>query len=126
MSLYDPLVGFNPTQMSVSEIQNMNIPGLNNVPNLMAAPQGTLGDSSIQMASPLVQDAVKGAIAKPEDQGMSGGDMMKLAGMAMQGFNNKSAVAPNTSQIIHDNNQFRFAGFQQSPQQQMANALRNR
>ena len=63
---------------------------------------------------------------QPKDS-MSQGDMMKLAGMAMQGFSKGQQAMPsgNTSQIIRDNNQFRFAGMQQSPQM-LANALRNR
>jgi hypothetical protein len=59
-------------------------------------------------------------------QGMSQGDMMKLAGMAMQGFNRgQQGVQAPTQQIIRDSNQFRFAGMQQSPQM-LANALRKR
>jgi hypothetical protein len=55
-------------------------------------------------------------------QGMRQGDMMKLAGMAMQGFNRgQQAPQAPTQQIIRDSNQFRFAG---TPQQQMAQALR--
>ena len=118
--------GFNPTPMSLSEIQNMKIPGLGDAPNLMQAPQGMLGDSNIPMASPLVQNAVQGAIAKPEDKGMSNADMMKMAGMAMQAFNKPQQQVQNPLQIISDKNQFRYAGFQQSPQQQMAQMLRQR
>ena len=62
---------------------------------------------------------------QPAEQGMSGGDMMKLASMAMQGFGKQQPVQAPTQQIIRDNNQFRFAGMQQSPQM-LANALRNR
>ena len=59
-------------------------------------------------------------------QGMSQGDMMKMAGMAMQGFNRPhQQVQQPTQQIIRDQNQFRFAGMQQNPQM-LANALRNR
>lgn len=64
-------------------------------------------------------------IVKPE-QGMSNADMMKMASMAMSAFNKPQMQIQNPLQIIHDNNQFRYAGFQQSPQQQMAQALRNR
>ena len=64
------------------------------------------------------------SIAKPEDKGMSGSDMMKLASMGMQGFNKgQMQIQQPTQQIIRDNNQFRFAG---NPQQQMAQALRQR
>ena len=61
---------------------------------------------------------------QPADKGMSNSDMMKMASMAMQGFNKgQMQVQAPTQQIIRDSNQFRFAG---NPQQQMANALRNR
>ena len=61
---------------------------------------------------------------QPAEQGMSGGDMMKLASMAMQGFNRgQQGVQAPTQQIIRDSNQFRFAG---NPQQQMAQALRRK
>ena len=63
---------------------------------------------------------------EPAKEGMSQGDMMKLASMAMQGFNRgQQGIQAPTQQIIRDNNQFRFAGMQQSPQM-LANALRNR
>ena len=59
-------------------------------------------------------------------QGMSQGDMMKMAGMAMQGFNRpQQQVQAPTQQIIRDQNQFRFAGMQQNPQM-LAQALRKR
>ena len=63
---------------------------------------------------------------EPAKEGMSNSDMMKMASMAMQGFNRgQQGVQAPTQQIIRDNNQFRFAGMQQSPQM-LANALRNR
>jgi hypothetical protein len=80
--------GFNPTQMSLSEIQNMKIPGMGEPLNLMQGPTGMYGNTSVPMDSSLVQGAVQGAIAKPE-QGMSNSDMMQLAGMAMKGFANQ-------------------------------------
>ena len=62
-------------------------------------------------------------IVKPEE-GMSGMDMMKLASMAMQGFNRgQQGIQAPTQQIIRDGNQFRFAG---NPQQAMAQALRRK
>ena len=62
-------------------------------------------------------------IVKPEE-GMSGMDMMKLASMAMQGFNRgQQGIQAPTQQIIRDSNQFRFAG---NPQQAMAQALRRK
>lgn len=67
------------------------------------------------------------SIVKPE-QGMSGSDMMKLASMAMQGFNRGQQPIPsgNTAQIMRDQSRPQFAGYVGSPQQQMAMALRNR
>ena len=62
---------------------------------------------------------------QPADKGMSQGDMMKLAGMAMQGFNRPQQMQQPTQQIIRDSNQFRFAGMQQNPQM-LAQALRRR
>lgn len=59
------------------------------------------------------------------DKGMSQGDMMKMAGMAMQGFNRPQQMQQPTQQIIRDSNQFRFAGMQQNPQM-LAQALRRR
>lgn len=60
-------------------------------------------------------------IQQPADKGMSGSDMMKMASMAMQGFNRgQQGIQAPTQQIMRDSNQFRF------PQQAMANALRNR
>ena len=59
------------------------------------------------------------------DKGMSQGDMMKMAGMAMQGFNRPQQMQQPTQQIIRDQNQFRFAGMQQNPQM-LAQALRRR
>lgn len=49
----------------------------------------------------------------------------QMMAKGLQGLGNKAqqAINPNTAQIIRDTNQFRFAG---NPQQQMANALRNR
>ena len=60
------------------------------------------------------------------EQGMDQMAMMKMAGQAMQGFGRgmqQQMPSGNTAQIIRDSNQFRFAG---SPQQQMAQALRQR
>lgn len=58
------------------------------------------------------------------EQGMSQGDMMKLASMAMQGMNRgQQGIQAPTQQIMRDQNRFSYT---QSPQQQMAQALRNR
>ena len=51
----------------------------------------------------------------------------RMMARGIQGMNRQQAFpSGNTAQIIRDNNQFRFAGYQGTPQQQMANALRNR
>lgn len=50
---------------------------------------------------------------------------MMAKGFQSLGNKAQQAIAPNTSQIIHDNNQFRFAGMQQNPQM-LAQALRKR
>ena len=49
----------------------------------------------------------------------------QMMAKGLQGLGNKAqqAINPNTAQIIRDTNQFRFAG---NPQQQMAQALRQR
>ena len=63
---------------------------------------------------------------QPADKGMSNSDMMKMASMAMQGFNRgQQGIQAPTQQIIRDQNQFRFAGQQQNPQM-LAQALRRR
>jgi hypothetical protein len=52
-------------------------------------------------------------------------DAMRMMAAGIQGMGRNQMTMPsgNTAQIIRDSNQFRFAG---TPQQQMANALRNR
>ena len=64
--------------------------------------------------------------AATQPTGMSEMDMYRMAAGALQGMGRgmqQQMPSGNTAQIIRDNNQFRFAG---TPQQQMANALRNR
>ena len=68
------------------------------------------------------------AMQRPE--AMSQGDQMatyRMMAGALQGMARPQQMpSGNTAQIIRDNNQFRFAGQQQNPQQQMAQALRRR
>lgn len=107
--------GFNPN-MSLVNPQDMKLPFDVSGVYGAALPQGMVNRDGQQFMGQ--QQA-----QQPTDQSMSQGDMIKLAGMAMQGFGKQQAPQAPTQQIIRDNNQFRFAG---NPQQQMANALRNR
>ena len=59
-------------------------------------------------------------------QGMNPMDMYKMAAGALQGLAKPQQQVQNPLQIINDKNQFRYAGFHQNPQQQMAQALRQR
>ena len=128
MSLYDSIGGFNPTGISLNDLAS--------IPK-MSAGMGVYGSAlSPEMQSQMMPMGMMNRDGQQfmgqqqpqqqQNQGMSQGDMMKLAGMAMQGFNRgQQQVQQPTQQIIRDNNQFRFAGMQQSPQM-LANALRNR
>ena len=52
-------------------------------------------------------------------------EMYKMAAGALQNLAPRQQMpSGNTAQIMRDQNQFRFAGMQQSPQQLMAQALR--
>ena len=121
--------GFNPNMMSLNDLASispmknaaMGIYGSALSPDMkeQMMPMGMInrtgqemmGQQQPQMTAP--------------DKGMSQGDMMKLAGMAMQGFNRPQQMQQPTQQIIRDQNQFRFAGQQQNPQM-LAQALRRR
>ena len=64
--------------------------------------------------------------AATQPTGMSEMDMYRMAAGALQGMGRGMQTqmpSGNTAQIMRDQNQFRFAG---TPQQQMAQALRNR
>lgn len=123
-------MGFNPNMMSLNDLAS--------IPPMKDAAMGIYGSAlSPEMKSQMMPMGMMNRdgqsfmgqqqpqqTQQPADQGMSQGDMMKLAGMAMQGFNRgQQGIQAPTQQIIRDNNQFRFAG---TPQQQMANALRRR
>jgi hypothetical protein len=78
--------------------------------------------------TPNVNAGITEQAAPAGAEGMSKGEMFRMAAGALQGMGKNQQAFPsaNTAQIIRDNNQFRFAGYQATPQQQMANALRNR
>lgn len=85
---------------------------------------GLLGGAGAAGGAMAMQQQPTQQPAEPAKEGMSNGDMMKLASMAMQGFSKgQQGVQAPTQQIIRDSNQFRFAG---NPQQQMAQVLRQR
>ena len=123
--------GFNPNMMSLNDLASispmkdaaMGIYGSALSPEMKSQmmPMGMMNrDGQAFMGQQQPQ-----GIVKPEE-GMSGMDMMKLASMAMQGFNRgQQGIQAPTQQIIRDQNQFRFAGMQQNPQM-LAQALRRR
>ena len=108
MSLINPS-DLNVMNTGMGGMYGAAIPGMNN--ELMGLAKGIPNQAATQAEAP----------------GLSQMDMYKMAAGALQGLA-KSQQMPsgNTAQIINDKNQFRFAGFQQSPQQHMAQALRNR
>lgn len=123
--------GFNPNMMSLNDLASispmkdaaMGIYGAA-LPDSMK--QGIMGQLPMGMMNRDGQAFMGRQPMEAPQQGMSQGDMMKMAGMAMQGFNRpQQQVQAPTQQIIRDQNQFRFAGMQQNPQM-LANALRNR
>jgi hypothetical protein len=125
---------FNPNMMSLNDLASISpmkdaamgiygamLPDSMKQGMMNQLPMGMMNrDGQAFMGQPQMQ-----APQQPAQDGMNRGDMMKLAGMAMQGFSRGQQGMPsgNTAQIIRDSNQFRFAG---NPQQQMAQALRNR
>lgn len=122
---------FNPNMMSLNDLASISPMG----GAAMGAYGGLLPDQMKQgMMSQLPMGMMnrdgQQFMGQPQPQqpaqGMSQGDMMKMAGMAMQGFNRgQQAPQAPTQQIMRDNNQFRFAGQQQNPQM-LAQALRRR
>ena len=120
-------MGFNPSAFSLNDLAS--------IPK-MGSGMGVYGSAlSPEMQSQMMPQGMMnrdgqefmGQKQQPQElakDGMSGSDMMKLAGMAMQGFNRgQQGIQAPTQQIIRDSNQFRFAS---NPQQQMAMALRQR
>lgn len=76
--------------------------------------------------TPNVNAGITEQAAPAGAEGMSKGEMFRMAAGALQGLGKgmqQPMPSANTAQIIRDNNQFRFAG---TPQQQMASALRRR
>ena len=120
---------FNPNMMNVSDLMNMS-PMSNQAMGIYgsALPGGMKQDMMSQLPMGMVNREGQQFMGQQQPempaQGMGQGDMMKLAGMAMQGFNRgQQAPQQPQMQIMRDSNQFRFAG---TPQQQMAQALRRR
>ena len=117
---------FNPNMMSLNDLAQISPMGN----TAMGIYGSALSPEMKQQMMPMgmmnrTGQEMMGQQQMTQPQGMSQGDMMKLAGMAMQGFNRPQQMQQPTQQIIRDSNQFRFAGMQQNPQM-LAQALRNR
>ena len=121
-------MGFNPSALSLNDLASISL--------MKDAALGIYGSAlSPEMKQQMMpmgmmnrtgQEFMGQQQPQMPQQGMSQGDMMKLASMAMQGFNRpQQQVQAPTQQIIRDQNQFRFAGMQQNPQM-LAQALRKR
>ena len=117
---------FNPNMMSLNDLTQISPMGN----TAMGIYGSALSPEMKQQIMPMgmmnrTGQEMMGQQQMTQPQGMSQGDMMKLAGMAMQGFNRPQQMQQPTQQIIRDQNQFRFAGMQQNPQM-LAQALRRR
>lgn len=115
---------FNPNVVSMSDLMNVS-PMLNQAGSLYGAalPSGMNQDMMSQAGQGLLNMPNRQNMTMP-DKGMSQNDMMKLASMAMQGFGKgQQGIQAPTQQIMRDTNRFSYT---QNPQQQMAQALRNR
>ena len=117
---------FNPNMMSLNDLAQISPMGN----TAMGIYGSALSPEMKQQMMPMgmmnrTGQEMMGQQQMTQPQGMSQGDMMKLAGMAMQGFNRPQQMQQPTQQIIRDSNQFRFAGMQQNPQM-LAQALRRR
>ena len=117
---------FNPNMMSLNDLAQISPMGN----TAMGIYGSALSPEMKQQMMPMgmmnrTGQEMMGQQQMTQPQGMSQGDMMKLAGMAMQGFNQPQQMQQPTQQIIRDQNQFRFAGMQQNPQM-LAQALRRR
>ena len=114
-----PLVGAGlPSGFRSSLLDAAGVNGGGN--GLMTALQNPLSPEGIANIN---KNAAEQAISKPES-GMSEMDMYRLASSALQGMNRPQAFpSGNTAQIMRDQNRFFYA---QNPQQQMAQALRQR
>ena len=120
---------FNPNMMSLNDLASISpmkdaAMGIYGSLAPEGMKQGIMGQLPMGMMNRDGQAFMGRQPMEAPQQGMSNSDMMKMAGMAMQGFG-RGQQAPQmpTQQIIRDSNQFRFAG---NPQQQMAQALRQR
>jgi hypothetical protein len=120
---------FNPNMMSLNDLASIS-PMKDTAMGLLGSglPGGARSDIMNQMPIGMVNREGQQFMGQQQTQmpqeGMSQGDMMKLAGMAMQGFNRgQQAPQAPTQQIMRDQNRFTYT---QSPQQQMAQALRQR
>ena len=122
--------GFNPNMMSLNDLASISPMKDAAMGIYGAALPSDMKQSMMQMPMGMINRTGQEMMGQQQpmtapDKGMSQGDMMKLAGMAMQGFNRPQQMQQPTQQIIRDSNQFRFAGMQQSPQM-LAQALRRR
>ena len=122
--------GFNPNMMSLNDLASISPMKDAAMGIYGAALPSDMKQSMMQMPMGMINRTGQEMMGQQQpmtapDKGMSQGDMMKLAGMAMQGFNRPQQMQQPTQQIIRDQNQFRFAGMQQNPQM-LAQALRNR
>lgn len=114
----------------------MNKPEAMNAPTAMQQPESMQPPMAMQqpvaMQQPMAMQPPE-AMQKPEQMNPpeKGAPMDKMDAYKMmaQGVQNMGGAmkmpmpSPNTTQVMRDQNQFRFAG---TPQQQMANALRRR
>jgi len=138
MAFLESFGGFNPNMMSLNDLASispmkdaaMGIYGSALSPEMkeQMMPMGMMNrDGQAFMGQPQMQAPQQQPM--PE-QGMSKMDMMRLGNQAigqMQGMMGKGMqMQQPTQQIVRDSNQFRFAGMQQNPQQQMAQMLRRR
>ena len=120
---------FNPNMMSLNDLASISpmkdaAMGIYGSLAPEGMKQGIMGQLPMGMMNRDGQAFMGRQPMEAPQQGMSNSDMMKMAGMAMQGFGRgQQAPQAPTQQIIRDSNQFRFAG---NPQQQMAQALRQR
>lgn len=122
--------GFNPNMMSLNDLASISPMKDAAMGIYGAALPSDMKQSMMQMPMGMINRDGQQFMGQQQpmtapDKGMSQGDMMKLAGMAMQGFNRPQQMQQPTQQIIRDQNQFRFAGMQQNPQM-LAQALRRR
>lgn len=123
--------GFNPNMMSLNDLASISPMKDAAMGIYGAALPSDMKQSMMQMPMGMINRTGQEMMGQQQpqmtapDKGMSQGDMMKLAGMAMQGFNRPQQMQQPTQQIIRDQNQFRFAGQQQNPQM-LAQALRRR